>query len=92
MNEEPDIYPLVKKLSEAKPGTDEYDKLLKQLNQLVYIRKELRNLEKPSRVKELLNNSALIGVAGNLLVALLMLNFEKADIITSSVRSLIRSK
>jgi hypothetical protein len=91
MDEEKLIPDLINHLAQQPLGSKEYDSALKQLRELVHIQKEL-NDKPPSKVKQLLENSALIGVLGNFAIALLMLNYEKTDIITSSVRSMIRSK
>lgn len=92
MNEENDItVDLINYLAKQKPGTNEYDKALEQLKNLTHIQKEMKELN-PSKLGQFFSNPALVGIVGNFAIALLMLNYEKTDIITSSVRSMIRSK
>lgn len=93
MNDEDNIIPdAINHLARQEPGTKEYEQALKSYNTLIMIEKTKKEIQDPSRLQSVLDNSALVGVFGNLAVAMLMLNFERLDIITSSVRSMIRSK
>ena len=77
-------------LSELNPGTGEYDKALEELNTLVHI--QATGPEHLPWYEKLLKNSALVtGVIG--LVGMgMMLNFERAEIITSKAFNHIRFK
>ena len=79
-------------LAAQTPGTKEYETALKALDTLVSIEKTILEIEGPTGVHKLLSNGPLLGLIGNIGVSLLMLNFERMGIITSSVRSMIRSK
>lgn len=93
MNEERTFVPeAINHLASQEPGTKEYENALTALNTLVGIEKTIKELEGPTGIHKLLANGPLLGLVGNLVVSLLMLNFERMGIITSSVRSMIRSK
>jgi len=92
MNEDNLIPDAINHLASQQPGTKEYDTALKSYNTLVSIEKTIKELEGPSGLQKVLNNGPLLGLVGNLAIAVMMLNFERLDIITSSVRSMIRSK
>lgn len=93
MNDEDRLIPdAINHLAAQTPGTKEYEEALKAYNTLIMIEKTLKELEDPSRIQSILGNGPLLGLFGNLAIAVLMLNFERLDIITSSVRSMIRSK
>ncbi len=84
-------------IEKAKPGTDEYDRLVQEINQLTHIENVI--LERPefkdwnvSRLDKFLNNAPLIGAIGTGVVAVLTLNYERLDIVTSRAYGLIRSK
>ncbi len=84
-------------IEKEKPGTDEYDRLVKEINQLTHIENVI--LERPefkdwnvSKLDKLLNNAPLIGAIGTGVVAVLTLNYERLDIVTSRAYGLIRSK
>ncbi len=83
---------LQKHLEKLEPGTDEYSKTLKQFNDLVYIVKQFPLHAAESRLDKFMNNSALIGLVGNLAITLLILNYERAEIVTSRVFSFVRPK
>lgn len=68
-------------------GTEEYTKTLEELNVLVHISNSTE-----SKWDKILKNPALIGTIGNLVLALLILNYERLDIITSRAFSFIRPK
>ena len=91
-DEETFIPDAINHLAAQQPGTKEYDNALKAYNTLITIEKTIKELEGPSRLQSVLTNAPLHGLVGNVAVSLLMLNFERLDIITSSVRSMIRSK
>lgn len=92
MNEETFIPDAINYLAAQQPGTEEYEGALKALNTLVSIEKTMLEIEGPTGIHRVLSNAPLLGLIGNVAVSLLMLNFERLDIITSSVRSMIRSK
>jgi hypothetical protein len=93
MNEERTFIPeAINHLAKQEPGTPEYENAISALNVLVNIERTLKELDGPKGVHRLLNNGPLLGLVGNLAVSVLMLNFERTGIITSSVRSMIRSK
>jgi len=93
MNEERTFIPeAINHLAKQEHGTKEYESAVTALNTLVNIEKTIKELDGPTGVHKLLSNGPLLGLVGNIAVSLLMLNFERAGIITSSVRSMIRSK
>ena len=77
------------------PGTEDYDRVLREIRDLLLI----QNLVSPdyrgtheSKIEKVLNNPAIIGVLGNLAVAVLILNYEKVGIVTSRAFAFIRPK
>lgn len=77
------------------PKTDEYAKVLGRLETFVRLRLDIAvdNLKpRPSVVEKILSNPALIGVLGNLAITLLILNYERADIVTSRAFNFVRPK
>ena len=78
-------------LNTLEPGSDEYQKVLDQINTFVHIDERLHPQE-PSRLDKILANPALLGLFGNLTLGVLILNYEKLDIITSRAFNLIRPK
>jgi hypothetical protein len=93
MNEEETLIPrAINHLAKQAPGTKEYDEALKAYNTLVLIEKTKKEIAGPSRLDKVLGNAPIIGLIGNWGLMIGMLYFEKTDIITSSVRNLIRSK
>ncbi len=88
-----EIERLLVELKSAKPGNDEYKEILEQVNNLIHIDDKLHEKEvKESRLDKVLANPALLGLIGNLSLALLILNFERANIVTTRALSLIRPK
>lgn len=84
---------LLVELRSAKAGTDEYKEVLEQINSLVHIDDKLHEKEViESRLDKVLSNPALLGLIGNLSLALLILNFERANIVTTRALSFIRPK
>ena len=77
------------------PGTDEYSKVLRQIQHLIQIQDlvapEYRGATE-SGMDKVLNNPAVVGVIGNIVVALMILNYERMGIITSRAFSFIRPK
>jgi hypothetical protein len=67
---------VAKHIETLEPGTDEYDRALKELREIVdlqeriYLRPDFK-----SRFDWFLNNSALIGAAASLLTTVLMLRY-----------------
>lgn len=94
MNETKDILipDLINYVVGLQPGTKEYDQALKQLYTLTQIDKELREQKEPPLIVRVLSNSAVVTAGANLVIAVLMLNFERADIITSAVKNRIGSR
>jgi hypothetical protein len=80
-------------IATVEPGTDEYDRVLKNYNDIIHIQNSiLGRKEFDSRMDVLLKNPALLGVIGNLAIAVLVLNFERLGIITSRAFNFIRPK
>ena len=77
-------------LAKQQPGTQEYKDALGAYNTLITIEKTKKELEGPSRLAALFNNAPIINGFVTILVTVAMLQFEKTDIITSSVRSFVR--
>jgi len=75
-----------------KPGTDEYDKSLNQLNSFVHLMKQLPLYPAESMLDKILGNSALLNVGGMLLVAGATLWHERLGIITSRAFGFVRFK
>lgn len=92
-----ELHRLDEMIEKQKPGTDEYDRLVKEINQLTHIentileRAEFENW-KVSRLDKLLKNAPLIGAVSTGVVAVLTLNYERLDVVTSRAYGLIRSK
>ena len=77
------------------PKTDEYAQVLRRFETFVRLRLDLavNNLKpKPSALERVLTNSALVGVLGNLMITLLILNYERAEIVTSRAFNFVRPK
>jgi len=72
-----EIERLLKAIEKEKPGTDEYNALIKELQSLVSIQTRKESKWNPMIVV------AAIGVVGALAQILLILNFEKTDILTT---------
>ena len=84
---------LLVELKSAKPGSDGYKEVLEQVNNLVHIDDKLTERKVDESILDrVLANPALLGLIGNLTLALLILNFERAGILTSRAASLIRPK
>lgn len=66
---------VVKFLDSETPGTKEYDSILAQLDKLY----KLREIDKP----KIVNRETLALIAGNLAGILLILNYERAHVVTS---------
>lgn len=82
---------LLVRLLELEPGTEEYAAALEQLRRFSDITKvSLKGNE--GKVDKFLSNPALIGVVGNLMGIFLILNYERAEIITSRAINFIRPK
>ncbi len=82
---------LLKSLSELEPETDEYAKMLEKFQKFADVAKPYFKEDK-SRFDRFLDNPALVGVVGNLLGMFLVLNYERAEIITSRAFGWIRPK
>ncbi len=74
-------------LSRSEPGTDDYAKALELLKKFGEI-----TVKKNRKIDNFLSNPALIGVIGNLMGIFLILNYERAEIITSRAINFIRPK
>lgn len=83
---------LINHLSALTIGTDEYDKVLEELKKFGEIEMQIKALRPESRLDKILNNAPLVGSAATIFISVLMLNFEKTDVITSSVGRLVRSR
>lgn len=71
-------------LQEHSPDSDEYSKIVDQLDKLYKIKS---SYEKDN--KRTVSTDQLIAVAGNLAGILLILNFERAGIVTSKALSFV---
>lgn len=78
---EGEVMSLLEALSVTTSGTDEYDKLLDELNSLMDA--------KSKQVRKGPDPNTILTVAGTVLLGVLMLNYEKADVITSKVLGLL---
>ena len=90
MNLSVEVRRLLVHLDEQKPGTDEYDKALDQLNKIIHMMVLIPKDQ--SWYDKVFNNPALIGVIGNGLLMFMMLNYERAEIITTRALNYIRPK
>jgi hypothetical protein len=77
-------------LASQRPGTREYKDALEAYNTLIKIEAMKKELEPPSRLTRIEGNAPVVNGIVTLIVSVVMLQFEKTDIITSSVRSFIR--
>jgi hypothetical protein len=75
---EKEIDTLISKLSEKEEGSDEYDDIISAIDRLVGIRNKMKNKDGDKVSKD-----TIVIVAGNLLGILLILGYEKANVITS---------
>jgi hypothetical protein len=86
---------LSEQLNSLEPSSKEYEQVLGRLETFVRLRLDLvvNNLKPtPSVVERILANPALVGVLGNLALTLLILNYERTEVITSRAFSFIRPK
>ena len=79
-------------LASQQPGTSEYKNALAAYTTLIAIEKSLHDMKEPSLISKIMNNAAFVNGLVTIIVAVGMLHFEKTDIITSSVRSFVRSR
>lgn len=82
---------LLAALSELDPETDEYTKMLEKFQGFADVAKPYFKADE-SFFERFLNNPALVGVVGNLLGMFMVLNYERAEIITSRAINFIRPK
>ena len=77
----------------VEPGTDEYDNVLRQIENLVRIENQiLERSEFDSKLDKFLKNQALVGGVFSLIATLAILNYERLDIVTSRAFGWIRFK
>jgi len=73
-----------------------FDERKEALDHLFYIMNQKFDLadkpKRPSIIKEIVSNPALLGVIGNLAGILLILNYERMNVVTSRAFSFIKSK
>jgi hypothetical protein len=93
MNEELriEIELLAGKLQREEVGSAKYTALLDQMDRIIAIDERLNKVEK-SKLEKVLENPALLGAMANLAGILLILNYERASIVTSRAISFIRPK
>ncbi len=84
---------LMKHIETVKPGTDEYDKVLREIMDLIHIQDTvMKRPEWESRISKFVNNQALVGGVFTIGTTLLVLHYERLEIITSRAFSWIRPK
>lgn len=78
---------IVRELTTTEPGSPEYKDLLDHASKLLKLleAEEKRN----SKVKSLLANPALLGIIGNLAMAVLLINHERLNVVTTSAVRLL---
>jgi hypothetical protein len=79
-------------LESLDPGTDEFDRTLDQLNKLVHIMMQVQRQPAESKLDKFLSNPALINGVFSLGIALLVLNYERLEIITSRAFNFVKIK
>ena len=88
---------LDKAIEKETPGTDEYERLLKEFKEITQIENSI--LQRPefadwnvSRLDKFLNNAPLLGAIATAGVTVLTLHYERLEIITSRAFGFIRPK
>jgi len=79
-------------LASQKSGTPAYKDALEAYDKLIAIEKTKKELIDPSWFTKLIENAPVVNGAVTIIVTVVMLQFEKTDIITSAVKSFIRSR
>ena len=82
---------LTQRLSELDVGSEEYDKVLEEINTLVHIKKELEEGD-PTVVERFISNPALVGATTTLIATVMVLIFERSDSITSRAFAWLRPR
>lgn len=90
--EEDIIIGAINHLAAQKNGTDEYKDALVAYEKLILIEKAKKELIEPSWLGKLVENAPIVNGVVTITVTVIMLQFEKTDIITSAVKSFIRSR
>ena len=74
------------------PGTKEYDMTLKSLSNLVDVDLKIGTAlaDNPKGLDKVLNNGALLGLIGNVVLGVMIMNHERANVITTKAFSLIK--
>ena len=79
-------------LKTLKPGSDEYDKTLAQMNTYVHLMKQFPLWPAKSWWQRFIENPALVNATAMTLVALATLYHERMEIVTSRVFGWVRFK
>ena len=89
-----EIDSVIEVLEQAHPATETYEQVLSILERLYSLVKSAETKkEEPARINKLmeaLKNQALVSTLGNLAIALMILHYEKFDVVTTKAWSLIR--
>lgn len=83
---------LINVMKKLEPGTDEYNKVLTELQEVVHMERQYKEKSVESKMDKFLNNPALVGLVSTWGATLLVLNYERLEIITSRAFSWIRPK
>lgn len=90
--EEDIIIGAINHLAAQTNGTPEYKDALEAYDRLIAIEKTKKELIEPSWIAKLVENAPIVNGIVTITVTVVMLQFEKTDIITSAVKSFIRSR
>lgn len=82
---------LMEHIEKLEPGTDEYDKVLGEIRDLIHIQDTVTKRHE-SWMERFLNNTALVNGVFTLGTTLLVLHYERVGIVTSRAFSWIRPK
>ncbi|MCK5602230.1 hypothetical protein KAR91_10185 [Candidatus Pacearchaeota archaeon] len=92
-----ELHRLDETIEKEKPGTDEYDRLLKEIKEITIIENSI--LERAefkdwnvSRLDKFLKNAPLVGAVGTFGVAFLTLNYERLEVVTSRAFGFVKPR
>ena len=80
---------MVSELENLEPGSEEFNKTLQQLGQIVKLMKEI---EPESTIDKIMGNAVLVNLIGTWGLGFLLMNHERAHVITSRVGSWLRTR
>lgn len=83
---------LTEHIARVRPGTDDYDSVLKEINDLVHIENTLLGRAPESRLDTILKNPAFVGGVFSLIATAGVLYHERLEIVTSRAFGWIRFK